>query len=182
MSAATLPLLRKKRDAFLSWLTANGAAVLTPTNEWEVVRYRDGGVTSIIYHRASGDLTFTGSARAAWDSFQSGLKWRAATPKAKRATGNKKRRAKFVETIRERDGDDCFYCGRHVDEDTESVEHLLSITHGGAPEHIANLFLAHHVCNQMAGHLSVVEKIATYHRARLELLGIKTTDPSPWED
>lgn len=167
--------LRAKQEFFTNWLTANGAEVLTPTNEWELMRFKDGGVTSVVYFNKHDRVTFTGSARAAWEAYKTGRPWRSATPKAKRQ--NKKARDKYVETIRQRDGDACFFCAQPVSEETESVEHLVAITHGG-PNHISNMFLAHRLCNEMAAHLSVTEKIARYHAAR-------TNQPAPttppWE-
>jgi 5-methylcytosine-specific restriction endonuclease McrA len=169
--------IRQKKEFFEKWLSANGAQVLTPTNEWELVRFRDGGVTSVIYANKRDGVTFTGSARVAWDGYKTARPWRAATPKAKRQ--NKKDRDKYVETLRERDGDTCFFCAKPMDEVTESVEHLLAVTHGGA-QHISNMFLAHKLCNEMASHLSVVEKIKRYHEARMQPVAADVSDP-PWQ-
>lgn len=184
MSAA-LNQLRKNADAFKYWLTQRGAQVMSPTNEWELIRFRDGGVTSVVYFRKTGEVTFTGSSHAAWDAFKSGAHWRSATPKAKRS-GSKKRRARYVETIRQRDGDLCFFCAEHVSEEDESVEHLVEVTAGG-PDVLANMFLAHTVCNNNARNLSAAEKIALYHKARVgkqvdTSMLAETPDIPPWED
>lgn len=184
MSAA-LNTLRRNADAFKNWLTERGAEVMSPTNEWELIRFRDGSVTSVVYFRKSGEVTFTGSSRAAWDAFKSGNHWRSATPKTKRS-GSKKRRARYIETIRQRDGDLCFFCAQYVSEEDESVEHLVEVTAGG-PDVLANMFLAHTDCNNRARNLSAAEKIAKYHQARVgKLVDIATLtealDVPPWEE
>lgn len=170
--------IRQKQAFFVNWLVANGAQVLEPTNEWEMVRFRDGGVTSVIYRNKTDAVTFTGSARLAWEAYKTARPWRAATPKAKRQ--NKKDRDKYVETIRKRDGDDCFFCAQPVSDVTESVEHLVAVTHGG-PNHISNMFLAHKLCNEMASHLSAVEKIQRYHEARMQPVSAVADLTPPWE-
>lgn len=181
--------------AFREWLARAGAEVLLPTNQWEAVRFRDGAITSIIYTNAKGGATFTGSALAAWEAYRNQQAWRASdTPdKVKRVTG--KRRGRFVLAIRERDGHDCFFCAREVDEEHESVEHLVNVADGG-PNHVSNMFLAHTLCNLEAGNISAVEKIKMFHAARVKHLiqrsdsanrNRRATDqrankPLPWED
>jgi len=181
--------------AFREWLTRAGAEVLPPTNQWEAVRFRDGAITSIIYTNAKGGATFTGSALVAWEAFKNQQYWRASDtpPKIKRVSG--KKRDRFVLAIRERDGHDCFFCAREVDEEHESVEHLVNVADGG-PNHISNMFLAHTLCNMEAGAASAVEKIKIFHASRVKRLinrsdsasrNRRVTDqrdnnPLPWED
>lgn len=67
-------LKKLKRAEFMDWLEANGATVLEPTNQYEVVRYRkwcdgDGArpSTHIIYKRNDGTLTYAGQSRAHYE-------------------------------------------------------------------------------------------------------------------
>lgn len=169
---------KKHVKVFADWLTARGAQVLQPTNEWEVCRFITNKGTSIIYRKKCGTLTFVGEAAKAYDAFLHSKEWRAAP-----ATKRKAKSSPAIRTIRERDGDGCFFCHELVEVEDESVEHLVPITHGG-PDHIANMVLAHKKpCNEKAGHLSVMEKIRLREKNALRIEGrpleIKT---APWED
>lgn len=147
-------------ERFRAWLSERGAEVLEPTNPFEVIRFRANGQTSVIYRNKKGHVSsWTGEAREAFKAFRSNGGWR----------GNKRTRRRQMtpqqRAIRERDGDDCFFCGEFVDPDDTSVEHLCSLTHGG-PHHVANLVLAHPDCNREAGNLSVAEKVRLRERMR----------------
>lgn len=168
MNTATRMLA--KMTAFRDWLSGCGAQVLEPTNDWELVRFKAGDETSIIYRNKVGGVRYTGLAEPAWRAFSRGLAWRAKPP-----TIRKKRMSPMVRTIRARDGDLCFYCQRQVGADSESVEHLVAVTHGG-PNHISNLFLAHKDCNAQAGHLSAPEKIRLHVQA---VVSMATTKSEP---
>lgn len=156
-----LKTVQRDKEKFLAFVAQNGGEVLTPTNEFEVLRFRSGIVTSVIYRKATGALTFTGESLKAFSAFKSNAHWRA-MPKVNRG----KRSSPRMQAIRKRDGDRCFFCLMPVSADDESEEHLVAVTHGG-PTHISNLFLAHRLCNQRAGHLSAPEKIALHVTAHL---------------
>jgi hypothetical protein len=153
MASATQ--IRKKIPEFRAWLSSCGAQVLEPTSEWELVRFKAGNETCVIYRNKSERATFSGVSEAAWKAFSSGAAWRAA-PATRR-----KKASPVTAAIRKRDGDLCFFCQQFVKAEDESVEHLVSITHGG-PNHISNLFLTHKLCNARAGHLSAPEKIRVH--------------------
>lgn len=157
----TATRISAKLPSFRDWLAASGAQVLEPTNEWEIVRFKAGQETSIIYRNKSGAVRYCGAAEDAWKAFSNGSAWRA-TPPTRR-----KRMTPMVRALRTRDGDLCFFCQRPVSEDNESAEHLVAVTHGG-PNHISNMFLAHKGCNAQAGHLSAPEKIKIHVRAVIE--------------
>lgn len=161
MTIATIQVLRKRLPAFKEFLAARGAEVLEPTNEWEVVRFRAGSATAIVYTNAKGELTADGVARAALNAFDSKGPWTAgvATPRKKSA----KRNPVEVRALLARDGDSCFLCRKPLGEDI-TIEHLVPVTCGG-PHHIANKALAHTACNHQLGHLSVMEKIAMRERS-----------------
>lgn len=151
----------KQATEFRSWLSGCGAQVLEPTNEWELIRFKAGGVTSVIYRNSVGGVKYTGSADEAYQAFKNGKPWRA-QPSTRR-----KKATPVIRTLRQRDGDLCFFCQRTVSEDNESAEHLVSITHGG-PNHISNMFLAHKGCNAKAGHLSAPEKVRIHVQAVID--------------
>ncbi len=154
---------------FMKWLGTKGAQVLQPTSVWEVCRYKTNSGTSIIYTNKGGRLRFTGDSLVAWTAYATGKPWRAIP-----ATKRKLKSSPTCQALRVRDGDLCFYCHKPVEVEDESIEHLVSITHGG-PDHLANMALAHRApCNSDAGHLSVMEKILMREAKRLN------TSP-PWD-
>ena len=153
--------LSVKVKKFEKWLSERGATVLKPTSQWELVRFKCGNETSVIYTNKLGKLSFTGSSQVALDNFKVNGSWRA----AKAATRRKKSISPIVKTLLDRDGDLCFFCMSNLGGDV-TVEHLLSITHGGS-NHISNMVLSHRLCNQKAGHLSLMEKINFHVNSRL---------------
>jgi hypothetical protein len=150
----TAQQLKKKLPAFREFLVSRGAEVLQPTNEWEIVRFRAGGGTAIVYTNARGHITAIGAAKDALDAFGSGGNWRAdfATKR------DPKKRSVDVRSLLARDGDRCFLCRQPLGDDI-TVEHLVPIAARG-PDTLANKALAHQACNLRMGHLSVMEKIA----------------------
>jgi len=162
MTYWTKTQITKQREQFRNWLAANGAEVLEPTSEWELVRFKAGSETGVIYSNKSGELTFTGPAGEAWKAFKGAHSWRAAP-----ATKRRPKSSPRLQAIRARDGGHCFYCLKPVAVEDESEEHLVSVTHGG-PNHISNIFLAHRICNAKAGNLSAPEKIQLHVEAYLK--------------
>jgi hypothetical protein len=149
-----LDMETRRLERFRRWLVQNGASVLTPKNDSEVLRFEAGEETGIVYRKDTGQLTFTGCARAAWKAYRAAKPWSGcARPQRIR----KLSKIVIVRSLLRRDGDLCFYCRRPL-EDDYSVEHLVPATHGG-PNHVSNLVLAHKRCNLDAGHLSAMEKI-----------------------
>lgn len=155
------PLTPAAIPKFAKWLVANGAEVLAPTNQYELLRFRSERGVSLVYCNKARKITsVTNDARLAWYCFQGQTEWRA-FPAVKR-----KRGSVDEETLVQRDGEDCFFCCKPLGDDI-SIEHLVSVTHGG-PNHISNKFLAHKQCNADAGHLSAPEKITIHVKARME--------------
>ncbi|WP_198024365.1 HNH endonuclease [Asaia astilbis] len=138
----------------MTFVTERGGCVLTATSVWEVARFTGPGGVCIIYRNANGDLKWNQRAADSWEAWKAGRAWRA-TPRTKR--GPRKRRIKY-ENLTARDGHDCFYCGKPVSFEEFSIEHLVSLTHGG-PDNLTNMAVTHRGCNATAGHLSVVEKV-----------------------
>lgn len=169
--------IEKRLPALREWLEARGAQILTPTNEWEVLRFITNKGTSIIYKKKDGRLTFTAEAEVVLHAFLYNGAWRAAPATKRKLKSNPTCRA-----LRERDGDNCFFCHQAVEVEDESPEHLVAITHGG-PDHVANMVLAHRTCNAAAGHLSVMEKIRLREESATQVSGAFELHPlgPPWE-
>lgn len=144
---------QKRLDKFKEFLTARGAEILIPTNEYELIRFKAKDKVSIIYTGRRGE-TFTGEAAEAWHAFETNIPWNGGN----RVVNRLQNRSVKSRTIRQRDGDACFYCGKSVSFEEESIEHFLPMTHGGT-NHISNLALAHKKCNTDAGHLPIMAKI-----------------------
>lgn len=152
MTFHTAQQLRKKLPGFLEFLAARGAEVLQPTNEWEVVRFRAGGTTAVVYTNKTGSLRAQGVALEALNAFASNGSWHAGIATKRRNRSN------HIDTLLSRDGDRCFLCRKPLGDDI-TVEHLVPLAQGGPNRH-ANLALAHSACNLRMGHLSLMEKIA----------------------
>lgn len=70
-------------NLFRGYLESNGANILRPTNEWEVLRYTTQEVTQrknctvtntathVVYKKATGQITFTGDSRIHYGDFKS---------------------------------------------------------------------------------------------------------------
>lgn len=141
---------------FCDWLREHGAEVLAPTNRYEIVRFRANRETNVIYRNSKNQISsYVGKdAEKAHDAFVNDKPWRGGIAKPRRNMSPQRR------ALLERDGNECFYCGLEFDleHETPTIEHICSITSGG-PHHIANLALAHELCNKEGGSLSVVEKV-----------------------
>ncbi len=147
--------LQNKLEAFA---IAGGATVLNPTNEYEIVRFRTNQGVCVIYRAKGGGVSFSGEvAKLAYQAFKSGASW-SAVKIVKRA-----KRSKLEQTIIDRDGNLCFYCGSELEEPT--LEHLLSTSHGGN-NHLSNLVLACGPCNHEAANMAIVDKVKLRERKR----------------
>lgn len=151
----TVAKLRKMLPKWQAWLEQRGAEILKPTNEWEILRFRGTRGTSVVYATGKGSTTFTNEAAEAFEAFRSAAPWRA-VPAKRSHNGNANTR-----TLRERDGDRCFFCGLVVSVAEESVDHLVPVTAGG-PNHIGNKVLMHRECNSRCGSMSAAEKIRAH--------------------
>jgi 5-methylcytosine-specific restriction endonuclease McrA len=50
--------------------------------------------------------------------------------------------------LRENGGDQCFYCGKHLEESEMTIDHFIPISHGGHPKSIENIVAACAKCNK----------------------------------
>jgi len=149
---------KKTLENFKEWLVGRGAEILPPTSEYEVLRFRANAVTSIVYKNGAGNISYyANEAKKAYRAFRGDGEYKTDARKTKkRLKSSKKEQRK--EAVRERDGNDCFFCGEVVPKQDQTVEHLLSLAHGGN-HHLSNLALSCASCNYLASHMSLVEKI-----------------------
>lgn len=165
---------------FVAWLASEGAEVGVPTNAYEVVRYKaywrgtSKAATHIVYAKESGLLTWTGGSLGHYRAFLAGTpidelpnaqpaKERElnAKPPSHRALKQAKR-----DRLAERDGDDCWFCGKALGDD-RTIEHLVPKSKGG-PNSLANYVLAHEACNRRAADLPLAAKITLREEMRAE--------------
>lgn len=142
-----------KAEKFKDFLTARGAEILMPTNEYEVIRFKANDKVSVVYRGRRG-FSFIGEAGIAFEAFEKNGSWTSNN----RIVNRVQKRSVKARTIRERDGDACFYCGQSIATEDESMEHLLASAHGGT-NHISNLVLAHKKCNVEGGHMTIIMKV-----------------------
>ncbi len=147
-------LAQFNQEKFSSWIYARGANLIPPTNEWEVLRFQTERGIGSIHKNKQGKLHFNAEAELTFYAYFAKHSWRA-FPSAGRPN-------KFLLSLKTqlafRDGWTCCYCQTALDETTATLEHFLSLTHGGT-NHIANLGLACQLCNQAAGNLPVRQKL-----------------------
>lgn len=174
-----LPIRRNQLRVgdFASWLASNGAEVGKPTNPYEVIRYRAywhgsaKAVTHVVYAKESGLLTFTSGSREHYEAFLAGAPMATQVPRAEPPTDPRGRsdehitkNEKLRRKLRERDGDQCWFCGRVLGGDC-TLEHLMPKSKGG-PNAADNYALAHKACNHAAADLPLVQKIALREKMR----------------
>jgi len=182
-----LPIRRAqfKTAEFAAWLAQQGAEVGTPTNPYEVVRYRAyviGGAkpaTHIVYAKESGLLNFVGETRAHYEAFMAGEKFAGmfvsqldpAPSNDGTAVPRNVKKPSRGEITRDglllRDGEGCWFCGKSMGDDS-TIEHLVPRSKGGV-NHSDNYVLAHRKCNSDAANMPLVEKLAMRQRLRGEM-------------
>ena len=144
--------LSKRMQRFIVWLQERGAEVLSPTNEYEVARWRANGITSVVYRNKRGSVSaFHGEGRKAYRAWQQGGRYEIGSTRRRKLPAQ-------LQSVLDRDGPNCFFCGKPTDEETLALEHLVPLSAGG-PNHTANLAISHARCNQLAGSMSAVEKV-----------------------
>lgn len=142
-----------KINNFSNWLQQNGYQLLSPTNEYEILRFVGRMGTGVIYTGKRGLTVNTRFVLDAYDCFISGKRWSGKGKTTKRTGGSRVRRQ-----LIDRDGRECFYCGLEMADDDMTVEHLIPIASGGS-DGISNKALAHGGCNKLAGCKPLIEKI-----------------------
>lgn len=185
-TARIVPIRRKDFNVqgFLAFIAANGAEVGTPTNPYEVVRYRaywrGTSTTSvhIVYAKDNGLLTWTGGSLGHYRAFLDGAPMEE-LPGSRQSEGSQskpqeqrlpkpkpRKRTASRSALLARDGDECWFCGEPMGADC-TIEHLVPKSKGGANS-LANYALAHQRCNADAANKPLVEKIAMRAKLRKE--------------
>lgn len=133
---------------FKNWIEENSGEIEPSTNKYEKIRFR-GIEVGILYKSGKTNNEFTD---ITIHEFKLKKIWSGRPIKMKRDT-NKKTKIKIIQ----RDGCDCFYCGKPLEDDI-TIEHLVSLVSGGTNK-ISNLVLSHEVCNLRAGNMALVNKV-----------------------
>jgi hypothetical protein len=143
-----------------NWLARQGAEVLLPTNPYEIARFIAHGGTHIIYVNGKGRISANGFALDAMTAYENGKSLDMGFAKSAR-TANTKRKAVLLK----RDGRECFYCGKEMEDGDITVEHLIPLDKGGN-NRLENMALAHEACNQKVGNMPLTRKIAMRDKMR----------------
>lgn len=139
---------------FKKWLHSQGAEVLQPTNEYELIRYKSKSGIGVLYCGKKGQSVSSAKVSEAITSYKNGSKWN----DKPNGTYRSAKLSTHKNQLLARDGDCCFYCGKELGEDM-TIEHILSLIHKGS-NRLENMALTHSECNRKAGNLSVIDKIA----------------------
>ncbi|MCA9325429.1 HNH endonuclease [Candidatus Saccharibacteria bacterium] len=151
----------ERQSKFKTWLTKQGAIVLDPTNEYELVRFRTENGVSVVYTGKRG-ITFTGESEEAYERFKDGKSWKTVSRRRKQLRAKKARLAA-------RDGKRCFAHGEKMNFDDLTIEHLLNFSHGGS-DHESNLALVCKPCGTQLGNLPITKKIELMQKLRRNYL------------
>lgn len=156
-------LTDEKAAKFKNWLASQGAEIQPVTNEYEVLRFRCRLGTGVLYQSSKGRFSVnTAFVLEAYQCFKDGKKWAGKGKPGKRINGSRSKRA-----LVDRDGRECFFCGNEMENNEMTEEHLLSIVHGGS-NRLENKVLCCKSCNELAGHLPVIEKVKLREKMRSE--------------
>lgn len=187
-----VPIRRDKFDVqgFVAFLAGQGCEIGTPTNAYEVVRYRaywrgsKRPVTHLVYAKENGLLTWMHGSQAHYLAFQDGStisgnnppfvsqfdgpeapeQIAARRPAMSPASPTKSKGMNLRAKLLKRDGDECWFCGAAMGDD-QTIEHLIAKARGGSNT-LDNYALAHRKCNADAADLPLVDKLAMRERLR----------------
>lgn len=139
-----------------NWIINHGGEILPGTNEYEVLRAKTNQGTLVIYTNKKGSKLKPNDPIL----LEKVISWM--KNRTNVILNNCKKTRKNISSKKKslliRDGNACFFCGERMDYEDMTIEHILSISHGGS-NRVENLTLAHKSCNLMAGNMSVIEKI-----------------------
>lgn len=134
-----------KKD-FLEFLVKQGAVINIP-KKFEIVRFLfNDNIGSIVFNNKGKITQANKLAQDAWDAFRTkNTSW-----KPNKNNKELDLRKDMIYQLSIRDGWHCFYCNKLLDENTSTIEHLVS-RHDGGPNHPSNLFLSCNDCNVKVG-------------------------------
>lgn len=162
-----LPIRRADFDVqgFLTFVAQQGGEVGTPTNPYEVVRYKaywrgtNKASTHIVYAKENGLLTWMAGSKGHYRAFLDGAPMNELPGQTPPMTPKTESKGARIRTkLLERDGADCWFCGTPMGDDC-TIEHLIPKSDGGRNS-LSNYALAHKRCNQLAADKPLVEKLA----------------------
>lgn len=139
----------KDISSFKKWLQDRGCEILPSTNEYEVLRFR-GKEVAVFYNTGKTSNQY---ANKAYIAFKSNKKWDGQPIKEARNQSYRKEKQHLIE----RDGKNCFLCGRPLLNDT-TIEHLIALS-CGRKNVLANMVLMHQKCNNIASNKPISEKV-----------------------
>lgn len=153
---------RLRLDAFKKWLMRHNSIILDSRDASEVLRFSTRKGDGVIQRKKGGQSYLVNpEARTAVKCFMKRQDWRGPVQR-KRMTPDVHR--SLVTFLAERDyGLVCAYCGKPLSVRSATIEHLIPIKMGG-PDIPANMLLACYRCNQAAGSLSPVNKVAALQK------------------
>jgi len=158
-------------QAFRDWLVSHHAALLPPLTPWEIYRAETNIGTIVGYRNRQGKANHPPNARELVDMFISKVRQPPSLAKGKIERNHQGRKTiRRIVAIMNRDGPECFYCARSLQRPYDrnpdnmalpraTVEHFLAIGMGG-PDNLHNSVVACKKCNEDAGSMSIVAKIA----------------------
>lgn len=149
---------------FKAWLSCQGASILQPTNEFEVLRFQCKIGTGVIYKGKNGISVNSEMVNEAYGYFIDNTKgpWPGKGKPTKRQA-----KSKHKIQLMMRDGNECFYCGQPFELAKLTQEHFVALILGG-PDRLENKVLACWPCNQAAGNMSVIDKVKLRDKRRGE--------------
>jgi hypothetical protein len=145
-------------EKFKKWLLTNGAEILPPTNQWEVVRFK-GSEVGVVYTSGKTSNMYTAEAVSA---YVRNKKWDGRPINIGRKNDYKKEKVALLK----RDGCKCFLCQEELGDDI-TVEHLIPLVSGGK-NLLSNMVLAHEKCNHELGVKPLNEKVNMVIEYRLK--------------
>lgn len=145
-------------EKFKSWLENRGAEILPNTSEYEVLRFK-GLEVGVLY--GSGKVN-SGYTAHAINCYKSNSTWNGSPIKVAGRQNYKKKKIKLID----RDGTDCWLCGKAMGEDL-TVEHLISLTQGGTNK-LSNMVLVHFACNNDLGNMPLNQKVKMAIQKRIK--------------
>jgi len=145
-------------DKFTKWLTQMGVEILPVTNQYEALRFK-GREVGVLYKSGKVANSYT---TEAIKCFKKKQKWNGKPINVGRKNTYRKEKSKLIE----RDGTDCFLCGKPLEDDI-TLEHLIALSSGGK-NNLSNMVLMHEKCNQEVSNAPINEKVnlaITYRKA-----------------
>lgn len=156
----TIPT-EKEIENFKKWLSSQGVQVLNDEYGRSVsfiglnkgTLYSDGSYNNSYFKRA-------------WNAFKEGKGWVDKPLSVSNKKITKARRPYIIQALRERDGNNCFYCGEPLEGDI-TIDHLNPLIRGGGHD-LHNLALMHRECNNKLDNMPLPKKIKKIINKQLE--------------